>query len=880
MIKFNFLIMNYTKLLTKIFLLFFFFTPFSKIFSQSVSINGNGANPVASSILDMSAVNNKGLLIPNVALTGSTDNTTISSPANGLMIYNTASANDVTPGYYYFNGTFWERIANGNFSFENGITKTSSDAVRLGGTLLTDTKIDFDNYNLIFDLSTNGQFRIDNGATNYMIFQNDGNLNLIYSISSGEYYNFDGIFGSSGYGFREKAGDLEYKKNTSSDWTAFPDAPPGGQTMWWYKPDAANYIRPQDNSNVRVYDDGETYGFYYNGSSNQYGGYFVTSSATSPTSAVVGFSDVLGSQTYGYLGYNGTYDSGNGLSVEGSAVYGLVDDKNRTAIFGRTTKDADVAAIIGYSDQWTAGYFYSYDNASSSHSGLYGQLIVPITKSGYQTAVKGYSKYTEGTENRGYTIGGAFYGIGTSQDSQGIDTYASSNGTGTASWGIRAEIDSAETVYGIQVLAGTDGVTGADNCWGIYSKARTSDGNAVLGLGANLGNIVYSGDGDGVIGGSDNGVGVFGYFYDGTDANSYGILGNSQTSANYFYHNETTTTDGQSAIYADRRRDTQNDGTAYWHNYTNQAIEAYNPYGDSYTFGLSGFSWDDDNGRTGGVLGSIYENANDYAWGSLGYESSSGTSFGLYYDNTYSAGTGGGKNNNILTGVGMGGCGDLMGAWIRGNLYGFVIKGNRFAQYIDGKTYTNNLIISVSDNDNNERTATYVPVSTSADIYLRGTGQLSGGKATIQFDKKYQNIISDKIPVIVTVTPIGESKGLHLENIKSESFTVAENEAGKGNIAFTWIAVAVRKGYENPENPKEVLSSDFDKKLNEFMFNENDTKNNGQPMWWDGEQIRYDAVPKKENVKIKDQSRKIQIKKEVKSNKKRSFDKENIKENK
>lgn len=854
--------MNYSK---KVYLSVLCLFIFNLSNSQSVSINGTGTAPDASAILDMSVVNNKGLLIPNITLTGSSDNTTITSPASGLMIYNTATAGDVTPGYYYYNGTNWERLANGSFSFENGITKTSSDAVRLGGTLLTDTKIDFDYYNLSFDLSTNGQFRVDKGVTNYMIFQNDGNLNLTYNISSGEYYNFDGIFGSSGYGFREKAGDLEYKKNTSSDWTAFPDAPPNGQTMWWYKPDATTYIRPQGNANVRVYDDGETYGFYYNGSSNQYGGYFVTSSATSPTSAVVGFSDVLGNQTFGYLGYNGTYDSGNGLTVEGSAVYGVVDDKNRAAIFGRTTKDATVAAIIGYSDQWSAGYFSSYDNASTSHSALYGQLIVPVTKSGNQTAVKGYSEYTEGTENRGYTIGGAFYGMGDSQDSEGIDTYAYSKGTGTKSWGIYAEVDSAETVYGIQVLAGTDGET--TDCWGIYSQAKTSSGNAVLGLGSNLGTIVYTGYGDGVIGGSDEGVGVFGYFYDGSAANSQGYLGYSQTSANYFYHKETTTTDGQSAIKA-YRESTGNAGTAYTYGYTNQAILGFNATSEEYTFGIAGYSVATST-RTAGVLGKQYEY--NY-WGALGYYSSSGSDYGGYFTNQ---GTGSGKNK-IQSGTGIGSYGSFAGAWFRGEIYGTITKGERFAQYIDGKTYTNNLIVSLQDNGTNEKTATYVPVSTSADIYLRGTGQLSGGKAIIKFDKKYQNIISDKVPVIVTVTPIGESNGLHISSLKSNEFTVEENNKGKSNSSFTWIAIAVRKGYENPKNPEEVLSNKFDEKLDKFMFNENDTKNSGQPMWWDGEKIRYDALPKKEVDKKIDNKIQLKYKKEEKSNKR---NKKNYKEN-
>ncbi len=97
--------MNYTNKLTKLLIIFFILIPTTLLFSQSVSINGTGTAPDASSILDMSAVNNKGLLIPNVSLTGSTDITTITSPATGLMIYNTATAGDVTPGYYYYNGS-------------------------------------------------------------------------------------------------------------------------------------------------------------------------------------------------------------------------------------------------------------------------------------------------------------------------------------------------------------------------------------------------------------------------------------------------------------------------------------------------------------------------------------------------------------------------------------------------------------------------------------------------------------------------------------------------------------------------------------------------------------------------------------------------------
>jgi hypothetical protein len=55
-------------------------------------------------MLEINATN-KGVLIPRVTLTGSTDSTTIATPATSLLVYNTATTSDVVPGYYYNSGT-------------------------------------------------------------------------------------------------------------------------------------------------------------------------------------------------------------------------------------------------------------------------------------------------------------------------------------------------------------------------------------------------------------------------------------------------------------------------------------------------------------------------------------------------------------------------------------------------------------------------------------------------------------------------------------------------------------------------------------------------------------------------------------------------------
>jgi hypothetical protein len=70
--------------------------------------------PHTSAALDVQATD-KGFLTPRVTLTSVTDVATILTPATGLIVFNTASAgtspNNVTPGYYYWNGAKWVKMA-------------------------------------------------------------------------------------------------------------------------------------------------------------------------------------------------------------------------------------------------------------------------------------------------------------------------------------------------------------------------------------------------------------------------------------------------------------------------------------------------------------------------------------------------------------------------------------------------------------------------------------------------------------------------------------------------------------------------------------------------------------------------------------------------
>mgnify|MGYP006151389397 FL=1 len=63
-------------------------------------------------ILDLSGTTNRGFLLPRLALTGTANSAPLSGTiTSGMLVYNTATAGDVTPGVYYADGTRWVRVA-------------------------------------------------------------------------------------------------------------------------------------------------------------------------------------------------------------------------------------------------------------------------------------------------------------------------------------------------------------------------------------------------------------------------------------------------------------------------------------------------------------------------------------------------------------------------------------------------------------------------------------------------------------------------------------------------------------------------------------------------------------------------------------------------
>jgi trimeric autotransporter adhesin len=131
------------------------------LYSQNVGINSTGAVPNSSAMLDIVS-NNMGLLVPRVALVATNNAAPVTVPAISLLVYNTATAgvapNNVTPGYYFWDGAKWVRFQDGN----------SGDDWHIDGNTGTNSTTDFigtlDNQNFI--TRTNGieRMRVEAGG--------------------------------------------------------------------------------------------------------------------------------------------------------------------------------------------------------------------------------------------------------------------------------------------------------------------------------------------------------------------------------------------------------------------------------------------------------------------------------------------------------------------------------------------------------------------------------------------------------------------------------------------------------------------------------------------------------------------------------------------
>ena len=263
----------------------------------------------------------------------------------------------------------------------------------------------------------------------------------------------------------------------------------------------------------------------------------------------------------------------------------------------------------------------------------------------------------------------------------------------------------------------------------------------------------------------------------------------------------------------------------------------------SYKFGVYGSGGT--SARTGGVMGYDY----GAGIGALGYYSSAFTDysvygFGLAYQTGVAAGRFSSANHTNFSGkntnIGLGIYGGVMGGWVRGMKYGFHAKGETYSLYVDGNAYTNKPLTYLIESDDNQRVASYMTTSIKPEVTINGKTALQNGRVFVAFDKNFSKVISNLEDIVITATPQGKSNGVYIDDISRDGFWIIENNDGVSNVKISWIAITQIKGEENPVVPSDLLAEDFDKKMDKVMFNDNNTTEEAQSLWWDGTKIRWD----------------------------------------
>jgi len=143
------------------------------LYAQNVGINATGAAPSVDAMLDIASTN-KALLIPRVSIA----NLATIAPITGgstesLLVYNTNVGTG--KGFYYWDGLVWVKFFTGNPLVDNGLYyNTGANRVRLGGALVENTTITQGIYSLNFNLSSTGDFKVQDAGVTHFLVRDDG----------------------------------------------------------------------------------------------------------------------------------------------------------------------------------------------------------------------------------------------------------------------------------------------------------------------------------------------------------------------------------------------------------------------------------------------------------------------------------------------------------------------------------------------------------------------------------------------------------------------------------------------------------------------------------------------------------------------------------
>ena len=500
-------------------------------FSVFAQVGIGTINPNENAILDIDASTRAGgLLLPRVALVSADSPAPLVNPVPaGMTVYNIASsgtgANEVTPGFYYHNGTNWVRIGAAGNDGPNDKWKITGNTGTSPGTNFIGTVDNValqvrTNNSAIFDFTTNGGLRSFN-----------------YGDAAQPTYSWNGVNGQNMGMFRAAANGIGFSTNSIERFRITQ----GNQVHAMHDGTASlpfySWGTTNNNTTGFFLPALRTLGFSTNGSERMriMDNGQIAVNRTTPISATTRLTVAETAMNRAIYGNSGSGEGVRGEVTNGTGVVGLASSSggNGGGFHGAHSQANGLVAaggsssIISFTNSGTgaaiSGRLYGLTSMATSFNGLgiagigdniggipVRPLGIGVLGYGYQTGVFGDSGYFSQIGVYGVAEGDAVFGgtgvYGENIAGLGDGAFGNSSNVGVRGYGAHGAILESSLSGGYGAVAWNTASTGADRV-GLLAIGQNSTLMSFPGSGAILIGNLRGGAGFGL---STNATGLVG----------------------------------------------------------------------------------------------------------------------------------------------------------------------------------------------------------------------------------------------------------------------------------------------------------------------------------------------------------------------------------